>query len=514
MSSPEKNRLEYLPTLVQKEIIVHLGTKQSHECLFEAYQSMGVDFDHYEVTTLQQILQRLISDDKEENILKDILMMLDMKALRNLDFSLAEMLSYRKRRTLSKAPDLDELREVHSLVSRYIVLIEDYVSKATSKYPPRAYMGVPDLNLGTGSTFKGQSLDTKLVPFMSLRWSERHRLLRAFVRYELVCRIYRAFPLQATAQFHREVRLFNAFDTGPDAVQQLVFTSVHDYCRTLYGAGLAHIGDAWLPDPPALCPGGPKSTRKGYRRLLFPNSMYFDADEYLKDLPLGTEYGPTVIDRLACCGLNPITTFLAILKVEGGQGYRTRSWLEGIIVRSGVFPPWIYEFDQAQYGMRASLDSWVLTQIGSPNPDSSSLPLSLASNSRVHEYSATKAMKPWAKAYVRQVQIYRQRAWGLLDDKRLYANAARPWPTYQQIHNLETMDQRAALDEREFARLELTDSLQYLTRLSGFQERRKRRSQLWQEFWAGDRSHEPFWYIQEAQPDTSRSRQPQIVWSY
>ncbi|KAJ4129132.1 hypothetical protein NW768_007665 [Fusarium equiseti] len=214
MSIPGKNHLKYLPTLIQREIIVRLGTEHSLRSLFKAYPSMRVHYDHYERSILQQILRTLFPDDEEKNILKDLLTIPEMNNLRQLHYTFNGILSYRRRKRLSDPADLDELRAVHRLVSRIIIFIEDYLSKATSRFPPRAYMSLPDLSWGTGSKFRGRSLDTKLVPFTTLRRSERYRLLRAFVRYELVCKIHRILPRYGFPQLYDDLVHFSAFHQG------------------------------------------------------------------------------------------------------------------------------------------------------------------------------------------------------------------------------------------------------------------------------------------------------------
>lgn len=188
------NRLESLPTLVQEEIIVQLGTEPSHRSLFRAYPSMRSLFKRYETKILHRILQNLITDDEEGNIRRDIWTITNTPEARRRGLSdpTARLITCRRSGASKSWPtSLSCLRSVHRLISRVITFIEDLLSKATSKYPPRAYLGLPDLKWGTRCRFKGRRLDTKLLSFTSLTRPERYRLLRAFVRYELVCLIYR-----------------------------------------------------------------------------------------------------------------------------------------------------------------------------------------------------------------------------------------------------------------------------------------------------------------------------------
>ncbi|KAL9561671.1 hypothetical protein ACKAV7_014227 [Fusarium commune] len=69
---------------------------------------------------------------------------------------------------LPNSLDLEQLETLWHMFSRMIIFIEDYVSKATSECPPRAYLCIPDLLNGSGSYSKGQGLDTYAVRFSSL----------------------------------------------------------------------------------------------------------------------------------------------------------------------------------------------------------------------------------------------------------------------------------------------------------------------------------------------------------
>ncbi|EMT74433.1 hypothetical protein FOC4_g10002548 [Fusarium odoratissimum] len=74
--------------------------------------------------------------------------------------------------------DLEQLEALWHIISRMIIVIEDYVSKATSECPPLAYLGTLDLLNGSGSYFKGQRLDTTAVRFSSLTGASSQRQLK------------------------------------------------------------------------------------------------------------------------------------------------------------------------------------------------------------------------------------------------------------------------------------------------------------------------------------------------
>ena len=243
-------------------------------------------FKQYENRILHRILRNLIVDDEEDDIVKDI-----FAITRDLpcgkwygDPRNSRILIQSLTNHLESPIAISRLRSIHRLLSRVITFIEDYVSKATSGYPPRAYLGIPDLKWGTGSWFKPRRLDTRLVPFTSLTRPERYRLLRAFVRYELNCFIYRIAGRLSDPSYDRLVKDFNAF-CGWNASDILAFYSAHDYYKTLYGVVFGRCGDAWLAN----------TTGDG-RELMYPDSLFFDAHEHFKDLNIGTQRRPQILD--------------------------------------------------------------------------------------------------------------------------------------------------------------------------------------------------------------------------
>ncbi|KAH7216955.1 uncharacterized protein BKA55DRAFT_599655 [Fusarium redolens] len=128
----------------------------------------------------------------------------------------------------------DQLETLWRLFSRMITFIEDYASKATSVYPPRAYLGIPDIINGNGSYFKGQRLETKVVRFMSLTGTERYRFLRAFARYELLCKIFYPRKRSPEETYTMEKQLI-AMSEDSDLT---MMTSVHEYYRGAEHRGL------------------------------------------------------------------------------------------------------------------------------------------------------------------------------------------------------------------------------------------------------------------------------------
>ncbi|CAG7561787.1 unnamed protein product [Fusarium equiseti] len=405
MSSPA-NRLERPPTLVQEEIIVQLGTEPGLESLCQACPSMHSLFKRYETRILRRILQNLITDDEKENIRRDIWAITNIPEARqrNLPSPTVQLIKSRRSMASTSWPThLPSLRSYHRLVSRIVTFIEDFLSKATSKYPPRAYLGLPDLKWGTRSRFRGRRLDTRLLSFTSLTRSERYRLLRAFIRYELVCLIYRFVNPRSDARLDQHVKTFNDFNKGSNAPDLMTFYSAHDYYKSLYGAMFAHCGDAWLPH-----------TTKGDNKIVFPDDLFVDAYEYFKDLNLGTQEQPGDLDELAGRGLDLLCSTLGSLSKERSWKHYFKGWLRDFINMSYNTRQWIIVQDGRQYDhpARNALEGPFWDELCVRHPKAATT--DFCSVIRVYSLYSLEYLRSSQILYMRQVQIYRQRAWGLL----------------------------------------------------------------------------------------------------
>ncbi|UPK99226.1 hypothetical protein LCI18_010161 [Fusarium solani-melongenae] len=86
--------------------------------------------------------------------------------------------------------DRDIISKLHCIFSRIIIFIEDYVSKAIDPYPPRAYLALPYIVSSGDRLFKGKIVGIKPVSFSSLTASEKRRLVGAFLKHEMICKVY------------------------------------------------------------------------------------------------------------------------------------------------------------------------------------------------------------------------------------------------------------------------------------------------------------------------------------
>ncbi|KAJ4125398.1 hypothetical protein NW768_009015 [Fusarium equiseti] len=488
MSSTSDDRLTTLPALVLGEIIVQLETKSSIDCFLEAYPSIQWLYSDCEPVILKNIFANLFVDDVEGNIRKDVIAIIEFpipgkefrwRVTRPID------LEKWQRPDWPQSPEIGYLQKIHRLLSRIIEFIEDYISKATSEYPPHAYLGLPDLKTGKAS-FMGSPLETRIISFSILTRSERYRLLRAFVRYELLCEIHNT--RENRWRVPEKFRNFNDFGK-PNAPDPKALLSVHEYYKGLYGAVFAHCGDAWLPDlPSSLSADAAGKVTNGsspaprYLPLEFPDNLFFNAESYFEDLGIG---GKRVAAELAGCGLDLLTRVLSCLKGHPKGVEYIKEWLEGFSDdQEYMFEPWIRE----QYDLRHNKEYSAYKELIMSSRFSNELPESEENTKQMNEYllgTRSKFRPPqWWKAHKLQLRIYWQRAWGLFDNQRFYPDTTCHFPTIENLVDLQGKDDSY---EGEMKRTE---------------ERRKRRSKHWQDYLAGVRADEPVCLIYHERPES------------
>ncbi|KAF5672274.1 hypothetical protein FHETE_3772 [Fusarium heterosporum] len=423
-----------LPSLVQSDIIIRLESEADIMSLIQASPAMLSHFTAYRLSILRAILNNLLANDKAGDMIRDALGIVFIsnasKARLYHNDGLWNTLELCQH-------NIDDLRRLHRLFSRMITFIEDYITKATNKFPPRAYMGLPDLKTGTGSYFKGRPVNTDPVRFTTLTSSERQRLLACFLRYELLSKIHH--PQVWTIR--ERIKLYNkiAQSYGLSRLSNLELPSVHEYYRGLYGAIFAHCQDSWLPDQPGICHKGMMRNDgpSDDCRLLFPDNLFFDARAYLAELNIKKIFN---LDVLPSLGLDLITTLVIFLNKDPGNSQHVRKWLRTFLTSTGVeYYPWI---DDSCFYLQSYKEGYL------------------------HDNSLSNLNNRPKGFITLQHQIWKQRAWGLLDDSRLWPEMTSHFPT---VHRLRKLDEGLIMDHA----------------------RRERRSQKWQDYYAGKRLNAP-----------------------
>ncbi|KAI3576189.1 hypothetical protein IWW34DRAFT_880120 [Fusarium oxysporum f. sp. albedinis] len=169
--------------------------------------------------------------------------------------------------------------------------IEDYITKATSTYPSRAYLCMPSPYSNVDQLqFRGQPIGIDILRVDALRDVERKRLFRAFLRYELVSKIHYLEDSLELKVIDKLVAL--AFKRSPETVTET---------------------GKFIPD----------------NGLRSPDSMWFSSNAYIKDAfidGLNTE-------ELAFLGFDLMTRLLNAPRDDRGCPMGLMEWLAKIPMR-------------------------------------------------------------------------------------------------------------------------------------------------------------------------------------
>lgn len=441
--------------------------------LIQASPSMLRHFLTYKKSILQSILNRLLKGDTSGHLLRDALGIIYVS-----DITTAKAYHHGNLWQTRELPDpigLADLQTLFRLFSRIIIMIEDYATKATSIYPPRNYLGLPDLVLGNEAEFKGQRLGTKKVRFSFLSLAERYRFLRAFLRHELFCRVYHPKYWHFTELDDPE-DLWARYGTS-ESPSLNDLSSVHGYYKSVYGALFAHCQDSWLPDIPdqsatqaikedaKVNDGNRVKPTSQDHGLLFPDNLFFDAGGYLEDLDYhcaGKE------GDLPFFGLDLLVQLVVFQRSNPDKGKVISKWLEQVStgnnasswlrhLQDTVTPDQSYPFPDPTEGhpMTPSQRHNIAYRGGGANQ---------------YQQRGSLSRREWRKLRGLQQGILEQRAWGFFENTKFY-HAGQHFPILNDIYQLDKQQAERFLAPK----LEL----------------RRRRSQKWHDYKVGKRLDPP-----------------------
>ncbi|OBS26096.1 hypothetical protein FPOA_00040 [Fusarium poae] len=380
--------------------------------------------------------------------------------------------------------DKYRITELYRIFSRVGLLIEDYMSKATSSTPVLAYLNLPKIVYTDTDTGNRVTLD-------DLTTMERHRLFRAFLKFELLCKVFDpqvADALGADQQWARSIHLQSWYeddDIQPGSerywtlahaswqtLDPLLYESLHcvrDYLQACYGAVFAHV--AWADRYPAFLDGGPRK-----KNLLYPDNMYVSSYAYFDDLrmPQECEY---LTDWTVCQGIDLLFHLLNHTG-KGTQGTQNmRSWLYSIYSENPIssqsmnscflFRDHPGDFSSIQTHIRLPE---ILARNENLSPDSDWIYSNSSEGPPSSPYSNAQGWKEkyladYAGVRFDQLRIFRQRAWIFGDNARLFPPVDIHFP---DIETLSSEKRHGAMD-----------------RLHSDHIRQRRRSPEWQNLWAG-----------------------------
>ncbi|KAF4987865.1 hypothetical protein FDECE_15274 [Fusarium decemcellulare] len=280
--------------------------------------------------------------------------------------------------------DAQLLRDFAKLYNRLRMFIQDYLTKATGIFPPRAYLCLRDMSLNKHEwTFRSQPVkDLRGIYVSDLKDSERKRFLRAFLRYELTCRLN---LVEGVRRLSGHLERLNKYMSQEFSYwENEAVHCVGVYVETLYAAMFAQCGDSWLPAiPQNSTPDQPRDYLPP-RGLLFPDNIRVNPEFYAEDLT-GLYGRTTLASKLSDYGLDLAANLIA-LTISGSNGRQhLRKWFQDFLHTSRK-----YVEDPQAPGLGSKLRA---------------------------QLSLKYPLLP---------HIYRQRAWAFLDDERFFPRDSAP----------------------------------------------------------------------------------------
>lgn len=379
-------------------------------------------------TPTQERLIPLVEEDLSSDLLQDFLAIIHFPRQQNelpdrhliIDKHLEQWGQKRFVNSFT-TEDEDIVEHLVTIWLRVVDLVEDYLGKAVSKYPPRAYHNLPESYL--------EGSDAHAFNIKGLTTPERTRIIRAFLRHELICKVYhpRHRGLPRTYESERpdilngqgEWTILSLY--GPQQWTHWDFEElvcVHKYFCSLYGAVFARESSAWLPRQPTT--NVPRRRGSG---LVFPDSILFSPAAYAQDLGLHPNTWGCTASMLASYGLDLAIHLLADARLGRINGPWLRKLSRYINSASQIRclkwgSNWPYESSFRGSGWETQ-NGWHDFLRG-----------------RLFQFSLNvEYFVRIPEAIFHQVNVYRQRAWVFFDDCCFYP---MPWeehfPKLKEVH--------------------------------------------------------------------------------
>ncbi|KAI1500496.1 hypothetical protein F5X99DRAFT_386202 [Biscogniauxia marginata] len=130
----------------------------------------------------------------------------------------------------------DDLARLYRLHRRLLLFIEDYLTKATATDPSREYFCLSPLSLHSQYlTYKGHPLSPRLSA-ANLTGPERQRFFRAFLRYELLCKMCCSDNLCDSSWYYELSSLWKYKGQTFQQVEAEAIACVQSYVESLHKA--------------------------------------------------------------------------------------------------------------------------------------------------------------------------------------------------------------------------------------------------------------------------------------
>lgn len=330
--------LSRLPSLVLTNVLGQIQSDKDLLNLISASPELLRVYTQYRNVVTRHRLANILDLDIDGTTLQDAQLIIHFPSTdgRKVSFSaISECLDTWDAQTfpnpLKQHSNPESITRLHRFFNRLVVFIEDYLSKSLDPFPARACMTIPTIGcIVPTAQFKGQGTDIQPVAFSSMERSIRRRLLQAFIRFELRCKVYHP----RVWWFCREKPTYA--DTIDRSNEKLSLNDceelccVFEYLKGLYGAIFARCRhDSRFPERPvseATVPDNRASNEKD--KLLsakeygspFPDDLYFNMEN---------EAFPGVLDceSLPCLGLDVLSAILRSSELINTKGRRFRHWV-------------------------------------------------------------------------------------------------------------------------------------------------------------------------------------------
>ncbi|KAI1020938.1 hypothetical protein LB503_009976, partial [Fusarium chuoi] len=184
-----------LPPELRIQIFSQFSSTTTIFRLMQASPAMFAQYNVSKTDIRRHYVVNLLTGDRHEDLLQDALGLLYLGPADNRPDN--HVMKYIFRQWNSKAlpnpfegKHQDTIAELYKLFSSITMFVEDYISKATSSNPPQAYLCLPQIaNPNRGLYYKEHSFSPRQITLDDLMSSERHFLLWAFIKYEMLCKV-------------------------------------------------------------------------------------------------------------------------------------------------------------------------------------------------------------------------------------------------------------------------------------------------------------------------------------
>jgi hypothetical protein len=316
------------------------------------------------------------------------------------------------------ASDEQTLSALKRFCEKLTIYIEDYISKATSSFPVRAYLDTPSL--------MPQTRKEPTIQMKDLSSAESERLMTAFIEYELLCKI-NCYTRSEPGFDLKPLERCSGRTVSPWRAETL--QCVFKYICSLYGALFARSSNAWLPTD--------------HTQLIFPDNVLFGVEQYAEDLDLHPRVSWCMADTLAAFGFDLITSLLQEYEGVSSEPRLGRGVFHGLAkwvrwTRVCGPSPWLNPLSATpdlSWPDSPAFCQRLLRLIPATTDEEERWVMALGGGG-----GGNRIDKSLGTQLHRQMQIYRQRAWVFFEGTRLFPESSGPmscFPTAEEIISAE-----------------------------------------------------------------------------